>query len=411
MKDLSARWLREVKPLPAPRVARALIVIAALLLISVDLPSERFDLTAPRGWAELLVPYLPLVALLFGTIPASIAWFVTEAVLLGLGAGIYQLAQFVFPTCIVMAFCTFLFPWRQAVVLSLSAAATLPLFLWINPEIGSSILIVLVLLCVSAAVGFALSIYQERSRRSMDEMRAMRERQESIRHEERRTLAHELHDVVAHEVTIIAMQARRAALVTDPAKAGQILESIGASAQQALNDLRSLVLILKDERSSEESRINSDDLLRTPEVSGETSVAEGFIDDLNHVVEALRQGGFAVELAVAGDVARVPASLRQALRRTIREMGTNVLKHADPSDPVDVKLTVSEGWVTVSMSNSIAAARSVVSSRTGIEAMRARCEVFHGSVEYGDAEGCWTTKMSFPLEGPVPVQGERGRPE
>ncbi|MDR6867915.1 signal transduction histidine kinase [Microbacterium resistens] len=393
------RW-KPARPLPGGWAIRALLLSFVGLMVAVDLPGRYIDLTSPLGWINLFVPYVPLIALLFGAFPAAVAWLATAVLLLCLGSQLYQLAQFLLPTAIVLAFVAFLMPWRSSLAFSAAAYLTIPIALLINPEVSQSALIEAAVYSMSIAVGVSLRIYQERNRRSIDEIKTLKERQAQIRREERTTLAHELHDIVAHDVTIIAMQAQRAGLVTEADKTQEILRSIGDSARQALNDLRSLVLLLKDEEAPEPIvGAAADDLLDTPEVSGETTTALGFFHDLKNVVEALERSGFEVDFAVRGEVARVPKSLRQALRRTIRELGSNVLKHAT-AGPVEVTLIISDPCVTIRVSNTYRRGRlPVASSRTGLEAMRARCEVFGGRIESGGNGERWTTEMSIPLDG------------
>ncbi|UXN32470.1 sensor histidine kinase [Glutamicibacter sp. M10] len=125
----------------------------------------------------------------------------------------------------------------------------------------------------------------------------------------------------------------------------------------------------------------------------------GLVHDLDAVADALQSSGYEVNLTVQGEVARIPASLRQALRRTIRELGTNILKHAVPASSVEVGLYVREGNVQLVATNNISGEKPIMSSKTGLEAMRARCGVFGGFVEAGETEGVWTTSVTIPLEG------------
>ena len=97
-------------------------------------------------------------------------------------------------------------------------------------------------------------------------------------------------------------------------------------------------------------------------------------------------------------VMRVSEIVRQVLRRAVRELGTNVLKHGAPSGGVRLVLAVEEHRVVLSSSNRIAAGRPIVSSRTGIEAMKARTEVFEGSVVVKVRGGVWTTTIIIPTQ-------------
>ncbi|GAA3273193.1 hypothetical protein AAU01_28690 [Paenarthrobacter aurescens] len=345
---------------------------------------------------ELVVPYLPLLALLLGATQAAVAWCLSLAVIMVLGGDASLVVAMIFPTMVVVAFCSFLLPWKLAINFSLFVPSVL-LGLYIStPEMADQPAVLLALVVFLAAAAWrSVNVYRHRYEQSTHHIRDLQEQQAQVRSEERTRLAHELHDIVAHDVTIIAMQARRAEFVNDQAKTSQILEGIGNAAQQTLQDLRSLVTLLKDEERDQPEG----GLLDAPAMSGETTTAVGLVHDLDGVVEALDRAGFKVSLVVEGEVARIPASLRQALRRTVREMGTNVLKHADPSGVVDLRLAVGADRVQLASENTVSTAEPIMSSRTGLEAMSARCEVFGGFMDVGLSEGRWTTAVSIPLEG------------
>ncbi|KUM35203.1 histidine kinase [Arthrobacter sp. EpRS71] len=389
-------WLADVKPLPGGWVLRSAIVLATLLFLALGIRWQQHDLSSFQGWLQLVVPYLPLLALLLGATQAAVAWCLSLAVIMILGGDASLVVAMIFPTMVVVAFCSFLLPWKLAINFSLFVPSVL-LGLYIStPEMAEQPAVLLALVVFLAAAAWrSVNVYRHRYEQSTHHIRDLQEQQAQVRSEERTRLAHELHDIVAHDVTIIAMQARRAEFVNDQAKTSQILEGIGNAAQQTLQDLRSLVTLLKDEERDQPEG----DLLDAPAMSGETTTAVGLVHDLDGVVEALDRAGFKVSLVVEGEVARIPASLRQALRRTVREMGTNVLKHADPSGVVDLRLVVGADRVQLASENAVSAAEPIMSSRTGLEAMSARCEVFGGFMDVGLSEGRWTTAVSIPLEG------------
>jgi signal transduction histidine kinase len=199
------------------------------------------------------------------------------------------------------------------------------------------------------------------------------------------------------------MQARRAALLSDPEKKQQIFDSIGATASQTLQDLRSLLVVLKpptDDDSVTVTSVVGDPVLDTPEVSGETTTAVGFLEDFNDVVEALQRSSLSVEKNIDGDTETIPMSQRQTLRRIVRELATNVLKHGAPGSRVSLNLKVDSDFVVMSMENVISEAEPIMSSQTGLEAIKARAEVFGGVVSSGSEDGTlWKTTVMLPLAG------------
>ncbi|GAA1408571.1 hypothetical protein AUR04nite_34180 [Glutamicibacter uratoxydans] len=201
------------------------------------------------------------------------------------------------------------------------------------------------------------------------------------------------------------MQARRAEFVKDPDKTNQILAGIGDAAQQALQDLRSLVLVLKqdDDSASHVSPLSDPVGGITSEVmlqsSGETTTAIALVHDIEAIATAVRNAGFIVDLNISGNVGKIPASIRQALRRTARELGTNILKHAATSGTVDISLEISDNQVLLESSNKISSAVPLMSTNTGLEAMRARCEAFGGNAHVENHFDNWSILIRIPLSG------------
>lgn len=385
-----------VRALPGGWLSRAALVAIFVLLTVIDAFGGSVDLSTFDGWIELVLPYLPILVLVIGAVPAAIAQSLVFATVLLLGADPLLVSALILPTILIVGLVAFLLPIRPAVAYVAITVCLLPTVFLVNSSMGPGGYVLSAFALAAGGAGLGLNLFRSRSERSEQRVVEIEQHQARIRNEERTRLAHELHDIVAHEVTIIAMQARRATSVADPAKTERILESIGDAASQALQDLRSLVTLLQDEAPRDGGEA---ELLATPEVSGATTTAIGFVHDVRNVADAIERAGFRVQLLVEGPVAQVPASLRQALRRTIRELGTNVLKHGDPAGDVTLRLAVTEHDVLLSASNAIAATAPIVSSHLGLEAMRARSAVFGGRLDAGAAAGRWTTAMTIPLEG------------
>lgn len=402
--------------IPGGWVGKVLLVVVFTSLMASDMLHGELDLASPQGWFELVFPYTPLLALLAGALPGAAVWLVVFAVVLSLGAPPLLVSATIFPMIITVGLATFALPMVPAWVFSVIVLGLVPLAWFVNPDLTSGVLFLGLLAMCAALAGLGANTFRARSERDAQEVVRLTGEQARIRNFERTRLAHELHDIVAHEITVIAMQARRAEFVADPVKTAQILESIGESAFQALQDLRSLVVLLKTEKHDEP--VNSGagtnehpaegGLLDAPDPSGETTSAVGLIHDIRNVADAVERAGFRVQLDVEGSVAMVPASLRQALRRTVRELGTNILKHGDSEAEVRLRLAVDEEHVTLSSVNRVSSATAVSSSQTGIEAMRARCEVFGGRLFTDSTSGVWSTTMTIPLERRTTLENTQG---
>lgn len=406
MSRLSVRFLSSIEPLPYRWVLRPVIVVGTIVMLFADSTTTYVDLSTTAGWILWLSPYLPLLALLFGAVPGVAVWFACYVAIILLGAPNSALVATIFSNVIVVALGTFLLPRRAAIGFACAIPVTMLGAFITNPASGLALTLVGTLALMSAAAGLSLNTFRSRHEQSAERVRDLEHEQQRVREEERTRLAYELHDIVAHDVTVIAMQARRAEFVDDAEKTARILDGIGRAAQQTLLDLRSLVALLRD--GDDEASVSGDpsndvnderEFSRATPSDGQTTSAVGLMHDLDGVIAALTQAGFAVALSVEGETSRIPTSVRHALRRTIRELGTNILKHADPAKDVEVVLAVEGEHVTLCSTNAIASGPPVMSSRTGLEAMRARCEVFGGSVEATREDGRWTTSMSIPLEG------------
>jgi signal transduction histidine kinase len=130
--------------------------------------------------------------------------------------------------------------------------------------------------------------------------------------DERTRIARELHDVVAHSVGVIVVQAQGARRVfdRDPERAREALGSIEQTARKALTEMRRSLGVLRDEESS---------TLLEPQPG---------IEDLEALLQQAREGGLTVELAVEGEPRTLPRSVDLSAYRILQEALTNTIKHA-----------------------------------------------------------------------------------
>ena len=139
--------------------------------------------------------------------------------------------------------------------------------------------------------------------------------------EERLRIARELHDVVAHSMSLIAVQAGVGAhlIQQDPAAAERALNVIADTSRDALAQARSVIGLLR----------SSDDDAQ-PSMPG--------LAALETLVQGVRESGLTVQLATEGTVTDVPAAVNLAAYRIVQEALTNAVRHA-PSRPVSVRVT------------------------------------------------------------------------
>ena len=151
-------------------------------------------------------------------------------------------------------------------------------------------------------------------RLALDNEALQRQAQEAI-DEERRRMARELHDVVSHAVTLIAVQAEagQAVLEQDPAAARRTLASIGDTSRDALAELHSLVALLREPVEDEK--------------------LQG-LDRLPALVEGVRAAGVAVRVVETGERGHLAPAVDQTAFRVVQEALTNALRHSRHPDVV-----------------------------------------------------------------------------
>jgi signal transduction histidine kinase len=208
---------------------------------------------------------------------------------------------------------------------------------------------------------------------------------------ERVRIAQELHDVVAHSMSVIAMHAgvARLAVGTDPASERAALDVIERSSRSALAEMRRLVTLLRDEDAAELGR----------------SPAPG-LTELHTLVAGVVAGGVTVDVRTDGNLTTVPAGVSLAAYRIIQEALTNIVRHAGPTR---ANLLVKAGTdeltirvVNAPPSTSSAPAPSA-GGRHGSIGMRERVALYGGSLSAGPtADGSWLVEAQLPyvLEEP-----------
>jgi signal transduction histidine kinase len=214
--------------------------------------------------------------------------------------------------------------------------------------------------------------------------RLERDREEQARlavSEERARIARELHDVVAHGVSVIVAQARAGPhLVHDHQRTTEAFRAIESSGRDALVELRRLLGILR---------------------SGDQQLAIGpqpGLSSLQSLVEQVRASGLDVQLRTEGEVVHVPAGVDLSAYRIVQEALTNVVKHASATSaevvirygPQALELDViDDGQGTVATVNG---------TGHGLIGMRERVALYGGTIETGArAEGGFLVRARLPL--------------
>ena len=214
---------------------------------------------------------------------------------------------------------------------------------------------------------------------------------------ERTRIARELHDIVAHAVSVIVVQADGAkfALRSDPELAEQALGTIAATGRDALRELRRTVALLRTEHAPEQ----------LPQ-HGTAGLAK--------VVQMMRKAGLAVELEMAGELDDVAPEVSLGVHRVVQESLTNTFRHAGPAPKAWVRVLRREADILVEVTDfghgspagaanaadgpDLAARNGIAGSGLGLVGMRERVAVLGGALEAGRRpEGGWRVRATIPL--------------
>jgi signal transduction histidine kinase len=226
--------------------------------------------------------------------------------------------------------------------------------------------VVLSLLQLAAFWLAGVFVHARRQAATMAARSAALERQaEQATAVERARIAREMHDIVAHHLSVIVLQAAGARASGRPAEA--TLEKIEDSARQALTETRRLLGVLRD--PGEETRL----------------APQPGIGDLDALAASVQAAGLPVRLVIDGDAA-LPATVDVSVYRIVQEALTNVLKHAGPAR-VDVTIDCGQDAVTIEVADDGTAEPGRQAGGHGLAGMRERAAVFGGELAAGPRPG------------------------
>ena len=185
--------------------------------------------------------------------------------------------------------------------------------------------------------------------------------------EERTRIARELHDVVAHRVTLMTVQAGAAKTVAadDPEGALRAMEAVEHAGRQALSELRHLLGVLRPEAEVDEL---------TPQLG---------IADVPRLVDQLREAGLDVSLTINDVPADLPARVDLSTYRIVQEALTNVLKHTAPGARAEVTVGRDRHGLAIGVLDNGSGATTLPGSGQGIVGMRERALLLGGSLDAG----------------------------
>ena len=266
-------------------------------------------------------------------------------------------------------------PLRQVALWTGLAVVLSPVFPLLYPDVegrGYGWQVIVGLLLTAVALGWGLFVRAQR-----ELVRGLRERAEDeAREAERRRIAREMHDVLAHRLSILSVHAGALENGPLPPEYREAAHVIRTSAHAALEELRQVIGLLRSEES---------DAVEPPQPT---------LAELGALVEESRSAGLAVTFA--GDVpSGIPDLVGRTAYRTVQEGLTNARKHAGEER---VELTIGGGPpLVVELVSHGSASRALPGAGTGLVGIAERVELAGGSLHFGPAaDGSFVLRATLP---------------
>lgn len=225
--------------------------------------------------------------------------------------------------------------------------------------------------------------------RLLEERARHLEREKSVESEravvaERSRIARDMHDIVAHQVSLMTVQAGAAKTVseTDPAAANDAMAAVEKAGRNALSEMRHLL-----------------DVLRPADVANSLTPQPG-LRDLESLIREVSDIGPRVVLTMREHIG-LPARVELTVYRIVQEALTNVIKHAGKDVHVEVSIVVSDNDVIVSVRDDGQGSNNVEAPGHGLVGMRERVELLDGVFTAGTmTSGGFEVKAALPVRWP-----------
>ncbi|REF95844.1 signal transduction histidine kinase [Asanoa ferruginea] len=196
---------------------------------------------------------------------------------------------------------------------------------------------------------------------------------------ERARIAREIHDVVAHSLSIVVVQAGAAESLMDgdPDRAREHIAAARRTAREALTEMRHVLDVTRDDETQ-------------PDLAPQPT-----LERIGDLVDDSRAAGLAVTLSVEGRRGAVPAGLDLAAFRIVQEALTNARRHAGQT-PTTVRLRYDDEGIDIEVSNAMTAEVGGRGGERGLIGMRERARLYGGSLDAGRHGGMFTVRARLP---------------
>lgn len=233
---------------------------------------------------------------------------------------------------------------------------------------------------VSGIVGFAMRAHWQRTQELQADLQRVEISAELAIAAERDRITDELHNIIAHELTVVRLQAHALPLASNEDERQMMIEAIIKSSDQALKDLRRMLSIVQEG-------------LREVLDEEDEPLLEALSKDLEH----LRDLGIEVSIEVPPSIS-VSRAVSTTLVHICSECTTNIMKHAADTTSVRVELNQTRDFVTLRFENSVQPPSDgpLAEGGYGLTRMTDRVHLLGGSMSFDLTEGWWQVGVTLP---------------
>ncbi len=259
----------------------------------------------------------------------------------------------------------------------------------------------LIFLSALIAAALGLGLYIGTRRAYLAELRDRADRLERERDQqaalavaaERARIAREMHDIVAHHLTVMITlsEAAIAASASSPERANDVMRSVADTGRRALADTRRLLGVLRQRPGQDSGQEAAGTLQPVPDLS-----------QLDRLIEQVRSAGLDTTLEIRGQAPDVPAGVQLTVYRLVQEALTNTLKHGGPGARASVRLRYLPGELQVDIDDDGAGVTAPAAAGVGggLLGMRERVHAYGGDVRAGPRQpGGWQVSARLRLDG------------
>ncbi len=257
------------------------------------------------------------------------------------------------------------------------------------------IIIFVPLVAIAYFVALFARKYQEQRESDRKRIEDLRRKQQEAVEAERKAIARDLHDIVAHDITVISMQAKAAGFSGDPAVAQAALKVIGNTSKEALQDLRVMLNVLRSDGPA--TRVDGS----LVDSAGNAASSLEILIGVEVFAERLIDLGHPTKTMADPRLAGLPQSAQAALYRVLQESTTNIVKHAEPHAACRIEALVVGDRVWLEIANSLP--RHVMDQgfdigghSSGIVGMSDRMAAFGGTLSAKRVRDDWVVRAELP---------------